>query len=249
LDLSENGIDYSWNFNDGAGSSLTDPTHIFETDGSYTVTLIVEGLGGCADTITYQNIITVFPNPTANFEYSNIQDSIANGTIAFYNTSSPHISSWWDFGDGTTSTSESTTHNYDYFGNYYTTLAIVDANGCVDTLSMYITVNFFGGLFVPNAIIPTYDDPNIRGFLPAGTGLAYYRCLIFDKWGNEIWQSTALESGSPSEAWDGTYRGEIVPQGAYVWKIDAIFGNGTIWDGMEDRNGEFHQVGTVTVIR
>lgn len=248
-DLSINGINYTWNFNDGNLSDVTDPVHTFEEDGSYTVQLIVEGLGGCADTVTYTNLVTVFPNPTASFEYSNIPDPIANGTIAFFNTSTPHVSSWWDFGDGFTDDSENTTHNYPFFGNKLVTLAIVDANGCVDTIEMYIEVNFFGGLYVPNAIIPQDPNPDVRIFFPRGTGLAHYHAMVFDKWGNLIWQSTELVEGSPTEWWDGTYRDELVPQGAYVWRVNAQFANGTIWDGMDDGEGNYHQTGTVTVIR
>lgn len=247
--LSQNGVDFQWDFNDGDGSSTFEPTHIFENPGIYSVGLIVTGLGGCADTFNINNLVTVFPNPTASFEYSNIPNPIANGTIAFYNTSSAHVGSWWDFGDGFFDSSESTTHNYDFYGNKLVTLAIVDVNGCVDTSNMYISVDFFGGLFVPNAIIPTDDNTDVRIFQPKGTGLGYYRCMVYDKWGNMLWQSTKLEAGSPTEYWDGTYKGEIVPQGAYVWRVDAIFANGKVWDGMIDKNGDYHQTGTVTVIR
>lgn len=248
-DLSQNGITYTWDFHDGNGSALTDPTHTFENDGVYTVQLIVEGLGGCADTVTYQNLVNVYPNPVAQFEYSNIQDSIANGTIAFFNTSSAHVGDWWDFGDGDTDNSANTTHNYAFFGNKLVTLAIVDANGCVDTVQMYIEVNFFGGLYVPNAIIPQDPNHDVRIFQPKGTGLGHYHAMVFDKWGNLIWESTKLEEGSPTEYWDGTYRGELVPEGAYVWHIDAIFANGKIWDGMKGKGGKYRQTGTVTVIR
>ncbi|MCF8277595.1 MAG: PKD domain-containing protein [Flavobacteriales bacterium] len=248
-DLSENAINYSWDFSDADGSSLTDPTHIFYNPGSYSVQLIVEGLGGCADTLNYSNLVTVWPNPTAQFEYANVPTPIANGTVAFYNTSTPHVKSWWDFGDGGTSTSESTTHNYDIFGNKLITLAIEDANGCVDTVQMYVPVEFFGGLYVPNAIIPQDPNSEVRVFQPKGTGLGNYRCMVYDEWGNILWESTKLEAGSPTEYWDGTYDGEQVPQGSYVWRIDAIFANGNLWDGMIDQNGEYHQVGTVTVLR
>ena len=247
--LSVNGTSFTWDFNDGPGSANIDPTHIFEDPGNYTIQLIAEGLGGCADTIVYNNLVTVWDNPTANFEYFNIQDSIANGTIRFDNTSTPHVSNWWDFGNGATSTLENTAYNYDFYGNKLVTLAIVDANGCVDTLQRYISVNFFGGLYVPNAMIPNDPNSDVRIFQPTGTGLGFYRCLVYDKWGNLLWESNELVGGSPSEHWDGTFQGKPVPQGAYVWKIDAIFANGDSWEGMENYSGEFHESGTVTVIR
>lgn len=246
---SENGTAYTWNFNDGDYSDLENPDHTFFDPGTYTVQLIVDGLGGCGDTLTINNLVTVWPNPTAQFEYSNVQAEIANGTVAFFNTSTPHVSDWWDFGDGETDLSLNTTHQYDIFGNKLVTLAIVDANGCVDTAQMYISVDFFGGLYVPNAMIPQDPNSDVRIFQPKGTGLARYECMVYDKWGNLLWQSNKLEQGSPSEYWDGTHQGELVPQGSYVWKINAIFGNGDIWDGMENREEEYHDVGTVTVIR
>ncbi len=247
--LSENGTSFHWNFGDAPGSATINPTHIYDDPGTYTVELIAEGAGGCADTVLYSNLITVWQNPTAIFEYANVPDPIANGTVAFFNTSTPHVASWWEFGDGANSSSENTTHQYDFFGNKLVTLAIVDVNGCVDTLEMYVPVEFFGGLYVPNAIIPTDPNSDVRIFQPRGTGLGNYRCLVYDKWGNRLWESNKLVDGSPSEYWDGTYQGELVPQGAYVWKIDAIFANGELWEGMENNNGEFHESGTVTVIR
>ena len=206
-------------------------------------------MGGCGDTLTINNLVTVWPNPTAQFEYTNVPSPIANGTIGFFNTSSPHVSRWWDFGDGDTDLSENTTHQYAIFGNKLVTLAIVDVNGCVDTAQMYISVDFFGGLYVPNAIIPQDPNSDVRIFQPTGTGLAHYECMVYDKWGNLLWQSNELEDGSPTEYWDGTHQGELVPQGSYVWKVNAIFGNGDIWEGMENREEEYQEVGTVTVIR
>jgi PKD repeat protein len=247
--LSINGIDFSWDFDYGDGSVNENPTHIFEEAGTYNIELIATGIGGCADTIQYNNLVAVWPNPNASFEYTNIQEEIANGAIVFFNTSSPHVGNWWDFGDGATSDSVDATHQYDFFGNKLITLAIIDTNGCVDTLHRYIQVNFFGGLYVPNAIIPNDPNPHVRVFQPKGTGLGNYRAIVYDKWGNRLWESTELIDGSPAEAWDGTYQGEEVPQGAYIWKIDAIFANGANWEGMENNVGEFHEVGTVTIIR
>jgi PKD repeat protein len=247
--LSENGTGYSWDFSDNDGSSIESPDHTFFDPGTYTVQLIVEGLGGCGDTLTINNLVTVWPNPTAQFEYTNVPSPIANGTIGFFNTSSPHVVTWWDFGDGDTDLSENTTHQYAIYGNKLVTLAIVDVNGCVDTAQMYISVDFFGGLYVPNAIIPQDPNSDVRVFQPKGTGLSFYRCMVYDKWGNLLWESNKLEEGSPTEYWDGTHNGEPVPQGAYVWKVDAIFANGDIWEGMENLEQEYHEVGTVTVIR
>ena len=63
-----------------------------------------------------------------------------------------------------------------------------------------------------------------------------------------LWESTRLENGSPAEGWDGVYRGKIVPQGSYVWKINAVFIDGEVWDGQDFSNGNRGNSGTVMVI-
>ncbi|MFT7102871.1 MAG: hypothetical protein ACJAYA_001448, partial [Bacteroidia bacterium] len=55
-------------------------------------------------------------------------------------------------------------------------------------------------------------------------------------------------NGSPGEGWDGMYRGKVVPQGSYVWKINATFIDGEIWDGQDFSNGNRGNSGTVMVL-
>jgi hypothetical protein len=52
---SENATNYSWDFGDGDVSTLDDPTHVYESSGSFIVSLIAEECG-MSDT-TYQTII------------------------------------------------------------------------------------------------------------------------------------------------------------------------------------------------
>jgi PKD repeat protein len=244
-----NGNSFRWDFGGTGVDVNADASWIFENPGDYSVTLIASGEGGCGDTITFTDIVTVFANPVADFEYQSITDPLPEGIVLFTNTSYPsYVSDHWDFGDGVTSSGTPVTHQYDFFGNKLVTLSIVDANGCVDTLRRYVAVDFFGTLFVPNALSASDPDPAVTVFLPKGKGLVRYRCMIFDKWGSKIWESDALIDGQPAEGWNGTYRGEPVPQGAYVWKIDGLFGNGQVWEG-QNHDGSFHQAGTVTVIR
>ena len=49
---------WNWDFGDGISSSMTSPFHIYQSSGTYTVTLEVCNANGC-DTIVYPNLITV----------------------------------------------------------------------------------------------------------------------------------------------------------------------------------------------
>lgn len=50
----QNGTSYLWDFGDGNTSTITDPSHIYESEGSYSVSLIAYNHFGCSDTISYQ---------------------------------------------------------------------------------------------------------------------------------------------------------------------------------------------------
>ena len=80
-----------------------------------------------------------------------------------------------------------------------------------------------------------------------------YICEIFDTWGNILWMSTLLDrDGRPVEGWDGYYKGKLLPQDVYVWRIKAVFRDGSVWEGESMGNTEDlpqEKYGTVTLIR
>lgn len=130
---------YKWYFGDGDSSSNPDPTHKYDNAGTYSVRLVATSDNGCIGEVT-QNI-TIYDTPTADFAFENAclnrdlvltdKSTIDNGNIA----------SWfWDFGDGTTSTTQSPTHRYAAAGNYQVTLTIVSDNGCSSTESKEVVI-------------------------------------------------------------------------------------------------------------
>lgn len=52
VDSSQNAAYWSWNFGDGGSSTTTNPQYIYNAEGSYTVTLIIQTAEGCYDTAT-----------------------------------------------------------------------------------------------------------------------------------------------------------------------------------------------------
>jgi len=57
-----NVISWLWNFGDGSTSTLQNPSHIYQTAGSYSVTLTVNGFGG-SDTKTVASLVNVSVSP------------------------------------------------------------------------------------------------------------------------------------------------------------------------------------------
>jgi hypothetical protein len=68
-----------------------------------------------------------------------------------------------------------------------------------------------------------------------------------------LWSSTLLDAtGAPLESWDGTYNEKPCQQDVYVWKITAIFRDGSVWYNTDvgEHEGMPEVVyGTITLIR
>ena len=99
-------------------------------------------------------------------------------------------------------------------------------------------------------ITPNSGSEKIRQFLPIGYGIETYKLEIYNIHGKLIFESNKLDDlGSPYEPWDGKIDSRDAPQGVYMWKINAKFKNGSVWQGMKDRDGEISNVGTLTLLR
>ncbi len=243
-------LNYMWNFGDGETSAESDPEHWYLNSGVFSVRLIAYGQGICTDTVFKPNIITVTPKPTASFTYNIPSNPEPYGMVHFNNTSIGATRQIWYFGDGDTSTAVSPHHRYKVFGAYTITLIVFSQDGCSDTARITLDLDFFGGLFVPDAFTPQSGGPDVRVFKPVGVGLKEYHLRIFNTYGELMWETSQLDPVTgPAEGWDGYYHGALCQQDVYVWKIDAAFIDGRRWPGVKDKSGRYRNTGTVTLIR
>ncbi len=129
------GADYwHWDFGDGTSSYEKNPSHTYimgETDGNFNVTLTVANAAGY-DVKTVINCVTLFhtgaPPPVASFSANPLCGSYPL-TVTFTD-SSINATSWhWDFGDGTSSTIQNPTHEYNSVGEYDVTLTATNLYG------------------------------------------------------------------------------------------------------------------------
>lgn len=211
----------TWNFGDGNTSvGCGQVSHTYQNPGCYDVTLEVSSPNGCTSTLTLADYVCVGGYPDASFTFSPDELTNINTDVTFTNTSNGADSYEWNFGDGQGSTVTNPSHSYPGTAeDYEIELIAINNEGCTDTAYAVINVREELIFYVPNTFTPDKDDFN-EVFLPiftSGFDPFAYNLLIFNRWGEIIFESNDAEVG-----WDGTYGAEsdrIVKDGTYVWKI------------------------------
>jgi gliding motility-associated-like protein len=234
---------WEWDFGDGGPNDVTqNPSHCFPNPGLYSITLTDTSAAGCHFTFTNTNMIDVFALPDAEFSAAPNPASVLNSEVSFTDltTSASPVSYWeWIFGDGDslgTSTPDPV-HAYpnETAASYIATLIVHNTNGCYDTVAHGIDVGPEFTFFIPNAFTPNGDGINDY-FNGAGIGITKYEMMVFDRWGNMIFDTESL--GKP---WDGKANAgsEMAQQDVYVWKVKLT-------DVFDKKH---NYIGTVTIVK
>jgi PKD repeat protein len=130
---------WSWNFGDGTTSTERNPTHVYQLEGGYDVSLTVtNGYGsdtekktGTIDaTCVGGYIVVVAGSPAADFLANPVSGSPPLA-VAFTDksTGATPRTYQWTFGDGGTSTDTNPTHTYTAAGVYPVTLTVTNSYG------------------------------------------------------------------------------------------------------------------------
>jgi len=225
---------------------------LFPDTGWYELTLITGNGSGCTDTLTFADSLFVAPSPMAGFTFA--EDPMAWPTTFEFisEVSDDVIAYWWEFGDGATSVEADPTHRY--LSSFEKEVIQVVANqyDCLDTATAVIDLDQLKGLFIPNVLEPENRMvEEKRYFHPQGIGLEEYHIAIYARNGELVWESSEVDAeGMPSARWDGTFRGQPLQGGTFVWKVHrARFADGSEWQGMVDERGELRRSGFVYLVR
>lgn len=234
------GESYLWDFGDKTYSREENPIHTYYTPGNYLVRLNVYNITG---TSYHQGEIIVYQNPKAVFSVYPTT-VISNSEIVKFTNNSYYAASYlWDFGDNQTSTDREPWHQYTAPGVYNIKLTVISAEGCVDSFIYHtpITVDFregyirFANVFRWNRTGPTggyWTEGSIDNtvFRPYFTNVSEYKMVIYNRWGNQIYETTDLYKG-----WDGYFGNDVLAmQGVYVFKVTGKYADGTLFEKVGD---------------
>ena len=137
--ISSGSITWSWDFGDTTNAAISNPSHSYNTVGSYVVTLIVTSVDGCKDTVNHT--VNANPLPVANLSGNNVCLGTAT-TYTDLSTANDTIANWsWQFGDSASSALQNPTHIYVTHGTYPVSLTVTNNFGCKDTNTTTVIVH------------------------------------------------------------------------------------------------------------
>ncbi|MFZ2339142.1 MAG: PKD-like domain-containing protein [Bacteroidales bacterium] len=240
------GTTYHWDFGDGSVSTAKNPTYTYFTPGSYRVELVVTGPGGNS---MWTQVVEAWPSPKAYFEITPPMVYVNDERVRCFNLSQGATSYLWDFGDGDTSKVREPYHRYLDEGIYDITLWAYSANGCTDMykLAPAVTVEPVGEIRFATVFTPNKTGPVERTDLPTGgteidqffyppirQKVINYKLQIFNRLGVLIFESRDI-----NVPWNGYYKGQLCPQGVYVWYVEGKYADGK----------PYKMVGNVTLLQ
>ncbi len=138
--LSQNAMNFTWNFGDNNQSNIINPRHTYTNSGIYTISLIASSNPFCADTLKIDSLIRLeAPEGTALYK---IDTSCIPMNVTFYGNSASNCIFKWDYGYGNVVTNsifslkDTSTFSYNTVGRFFPKLLLLDSKGCQRPINM-----------------------------------------------------------------------------------------------------------------
>ncbi len=124
-------IEFLWDFGNGQTSTEENPSHTYNSNGNYDVTLTLSNtITGCSNQTSIPNFINIGAEASFSFETNN-SGGCNEVTATFLDETAGDVVIYaWDFGDGNTSILENPVHVYNTPGCHTPSLMVTTSAGC-----------------------------------------------------------------------------------------------------------------------
>ncbi len=107
-------------------------------------------------------------------------------------------------------------------------VSVVDDKGCSASDKITVYVSKDRPVFIPNAFSPDNDGENdvFMIFANGNVATSVKSFLIFNRWGETMFELYDFNPNDPVYGWDGTHRGRLLNAGIYVFTAEVEFIDG-----------------------
>lgn len=111
------------------------------------------------------------------------------------------------------------------FNSIFYTIQVIDEEGCTEEIQIQIRVAKEHIVVVPTGFSPNNagDPANEMLRVHGQDKIVINYFIIYDRWGEKVYEATNFPVNSDMIGWDGTFRGKEMPAGQYVWYLEAKF--------------------------
>jgi len=108
------------------------------------------------------------------------------------------------------------------------TVNVVDENGCEASDAVVVFIETPRVIVVPTGFTPNGDNINdlllVHGKSKLVQQINTYQ--IFDRWGEQLYEANDFFINDTGIGWDGTFAGQPMPAGVYVWFLEVEYVDG-----------------------
>ncbi|MFK8038902.1 MAG: T9SS type B sorting domain-containing protein [Crocinitomicaceae bacterium] len=232
----------TWKFSDGSsytGQTINynDNRLYFNEANTYHLDVsFVSDSGKCEGEISHQGAIIINPLPSSSFFFEPKEPRVSDCELDFTSLSvgDGPLQYIWNFGtDGRNGTSSDSAYTFNFINTnpedpsinitkesptttIEVCLEVINTYACVSEACQFISIHEDLAFYIPNSFTPSQGEYNntFKPVFASGIDKYQYQLLIFNRWGEVI-----FESNDPEFGWDGKYGDRIADQAAYVWRI------------------------------
>ncbi len=108
-------------------------------------------------------------------------------------------------------------------------LIVTNANGCSDSTDTHITLDKLKRAYVPNVFRPnSLGENNLFTIYPGCTTRQLRKIEIYNRWGSLVFEDQSFDENAILNAWDGSFLGDHVEPGVYMWILELETVDGKI---------------------
>jgi gliding motility-associated-like protein len=213
------GLTYAWNsVNPSTISCLNCASTIVNPPVTTTYSVVLNDQYNCADTL----YSTVNVNQLPFVDILTSDTTVKYGTTIRLNGTGAYLYNWYPA--GALSDPNVQSPFLEVTRPVTIILTGIDANGCRNTDSVHINVDYTDPFFIPSGFTPNGDGKN--DVFKVGS-ISFQKLLefrVFNRWGQEVFTTT-----DPQKGWDGTFKGVPQEVGAYQYLVRIAFPDGKVY--------------------
>lgn len=108
-------------------------------------------------------------------------------------------------------------------------VTVMDENGCRASDQITVFVDKERQVYIPNGFSPNNDGQNDVFMIFAGPDVRKIKSfLLFNRWGETLFELYNFQPNDPAYGWDGTHRGRAMNTGVYVYLAEIEFIDGEV---------------------